>query len=115
MRFENPSHHQRVFDRPSIIVPPPPDLRKAPRAVKRSRRGIRFADLKKRRSHSASGQLEQDRVEHLSRQPPAPKVALYRDVQKLGLFAHRERDHISDNFEIRRISNYMKDSRMTAE
>jgi len=24
--FENPSHHQRVFDRPPIVVPPPPDL-----------------------------------------------------------------------------------------
>ena len=64
---------------------------------------------------SATAQLDQDGIEHLPGQSPAPKCRLDRDVQKLRVLTNRKRNHVPRNFLIRRESNHLKDSRMTAQ
>ena len=113
--FQNPAHHQRVLDRTAIVVPAPADLRESPRAIQRACRAVRLANFQKRSSDTATTQLNQHRVEHLSRQTLAAMFWRDRDVQKLGVLSNSERDDVARDPIIRWICGCLKDSGMTGE
>src|ERR1700693_744451 len=67
--FERSPQHQRIFDRPSVIIRPSCDLDESTRLVERSRSAVRFADLEERGADTSRAQLDQSRVQHLPCQP----------------------------------------------
>src|SRR5688572_20365683 len=108
--LERPPQHQRVLDRPPIVRAPPSDFREAARRVQRPGSLVRFPNLEKRAPHAARRQLDQHRVQHLSRQTPAAKRRSDRDVEYLAVLSDREPGHVPGNLSFRATFSHQKDS-----
>ena len=83
--FQNPSHHQSILDGPSIVPDTSSNLRETSRAVQRTGRAIGLSHFKKSRPNSASSELDQNRIEHLSSQALSTEARVDRDIQNLGV------------------------------
>src|SRR5258705_9847413 len=64
--FQNPSHHQRVFNGSSVVILAATNLSEAARAVQPARGGVRIANLQISRLDASPSEIDKQNVEHLS-------------------------------------------------
>src|ERR1700694_464941 len=108
--LESSPQHQRILDRPAVIVRPSSDLDESTRLVERPRSAVRFADLQERAANTSRAHLDQCRVQHLPREALSTEFRIYCDIQQLAVLSNGERDDISGDSLVRWKKRYEKDS-----